>query len=945
MPAMAQSSYAASKLKVSPSKKTISVKKTVKLTAKGLSAKQLKKVKWSTTTAGKKVVKLSASKGKTIKVTGKKAGKATITAKYGKKKAKATITVKAAATKTTVASVKIDNTTPNVGDTLTATLADKDGNAVTADATYQWYRMVGTSEIEIPAATAATYQTTDQDINYAVYVKATVAGNSIKSAATKAVTEKRTLKSVEIVLPNEHKVPQVNDTLKIKVLDSLGNDVTALLSQTKDNTTTNYATVQWYANGAKISGATGTSYKVLAAQEGKKISVKVTANTDYAYFTKGEVESVATEAVVASQIPTKVEVKGYAGAAPAVGEVLTASFTAPENASDDAATYQWYRGTRAIDGATASTYTVTSNDAGQTIYVKATLSTIKAGETDNTALTSAATKAVQKAIADAKVTVKSGLTDKATIFTTDTSAIAEVSKTKSTSTASITANDYKYAWYVDSVADANQLYSAPYNATAKTQANTYETDSLALNGDFYLKGATEKTSIVGHKLVVVATSNVATINQGSLTSEATSEVKIPVAEPTFKSDTGTTYVADKTKLSVSVAKVSNADPTVSYKWYSTKKVESDPTKTVWTALSETSSSYKITTADKEAGVVAYKVEATGTGNYYLDYSYSTVATTIQSADAKVTEVSPLINGKATINVQPGAELTASMDADAATEYMTYTWTYSHDGKKTTATGKAYTVPATAAKGDTVVLTAATTKDDYEVKTDASATATVESKIKSIAISNTIATKNTSVNGYDGVANPSVGETLSVKTDPTDALTNATVEWYVGSVKKSTENTYVIPAEAIGKKISVKVTGGEGYSTSELTAETGTVKATGTLKITSAYGTVLTNATAGKVGTVLNATVSAEYYVKGTLTTDKAVDITDQMTYVWTVGGKEVSATNNALSNNGKTYTIQPEDAGKLITCEASNTNVVANPTKAAGFETALKWANGLQIAE
>ena len=144
---------------------------------------------------------------------------------------------------------------------------------------------------------------------------------------------------------------------------------------------------------------------------------------------------------------------------------------------------------------------------------------------------------------------------------------------------------------------------------------------------------------------------------------------------------------------------------------------------------------------------------------------------------------------------------------------------------------------------------------------------------------------------------------------------------------------------------MKVTGGEGYSTSELTAETGTVKATGTLKITSADGTVLTNATAGKVGTVLNATVSAEYYVKGTLTTDKAVDITDQMTYVWTVGGKEVSATNNALSNNGKTYTIQPEDAGKLITCEASNANVVANPTKAAGFETALKWANGLQIAE
>ena len=157
MPAMAQSSYAASKLKVKPSKKTISVKKTVKLTAKGLSAKQLKKVKWSTTKAGKKIVKLSASKGKAIKVTGKKAGKATITAKYGKKKAKATITVKAAATKTTVASVKLDKTAPKVGDVLTASLLDKDGKAVTADATYQWYRDQSTSQLAIPNATTATY--------------------------------------------------------------------------------------------------------------------------------------------------------------------------------------------------------------------------------------------------------------------------------------------------------------------------------------------------------------------------------------------------------------------------------------------------------------------------------------------------------------------------------------------------------------------------------------------------------------------------------------------------------------------------------------------------------------------------------------------------------------------------------------------------------------------
>ena len=69
-------SYAAKKLKVSPTKKTIYVGKTVKLKAN-------QKVKWSVK-SGKTIVKLSSKKSTTVVVKGLKKGSASVTAKAGK---------------------------------------------------------------------------------------------------------------------------------------------------------------------------------------------------------------------------------------------------------------------------------------------------------------------------------------------------------------------------------------------------------------------------------------------------------------------------------------------------------------------------------------------------------------------------------------------------------------------------------------------------------------------------------------------------------------------------------------------------------------------------------------------------------------------------------------------------------------------------------------------
>lgn len=81
---------AAAKTKLNKKKITIKVGKTKKLKIKNLKGK---KVKWKT--SNKKVVKIKKTKKKTVvKLKGKKAGTATVTAKIGKKKYKCKVTVK-----------------------------------------------------------------------------------------------------------------------------------------------------------------------------------------------------------------------------------------------------------------------------------------------------------------------------------------------------------------------------------------------------------------------------------------------------------------------------------------------------------------------------------------------------------------------------------------------------------------------------------------------------------------------------------------------------------------------------------------------------------------------------------------------------------------------------------------------------------------------------------
>ena len=166
-------------------------------------------------------------------------------------------------------------------------------------------------------------------------------------------------------------------------------------------------TYQWLADDADISGATGSSYTLVAADEGKVIKVTVSFTDD-----AGNAEtltSAATTAVTLTGGSTNsleqsnqedVQENSAATGAPTiggtaqVGESLTASTSDISDAdglANASFTYQWLADDADIDGATTSSYTLVAGDVGKAIKVRVSF-TDDAGNEES--VTSAAAAAV-----------------------------------------------------------------------------------------------------------------------------------------------------------------------------------------------------------------------------------------------------------------------------------------------------------------------------------------------------------------------------------------------------------------------------------------------------------------------------------------------------------------------------------------------------------------------
>ena len=120
---------------------------------------------------------------------------------------------------------------------------------------------------------------------------------------------------------------------------------------------------QWYRNGKKIDEATKSSYKLVGADKGKKVTVKVTGSkTGYKSVTK---TSKATKKVATGTLQKgSVKITG----SKVVGSTLTVTLS--KWTPEITAKYQWYRGSKKIKGATKASYTLTKSDKNKKIKVK-----------------------------------------------------------------------------------------------------------------------------------------------------------------------------------------------------------------------------------------------------------------------------------------------------------------------------------------------------------------------------------------------------------------------------------------------------------------------------------------------------------------------------------------------------------------------------------------------
>ena len=142
---------------------------------------------------------------------------------------------------------------------------------------------------------------------------------------------------------------------------------------------------QWFRSGTAITGATGNTYTLLAADYGKTITLKVTGSkAGYPTITK---TSSATTAVSAA--PLTAPVPTITGAA-RVGSTLTA-VPGTWGPAPVALAYQWKANGVSITGATAATYKPIAANTGKALTV--TVTGTKTGYTTTTR-TSTATAGV-----------------------------------------------------------------------------------------------------------------------------------------------------------------------------------------------------------------------------------------------------------------------------------------------------------------------------------------------------------------------------------------------------------------------------------------------------------------------------------------------------------------------------------------------------------------------
>ena len=351
--------------------------------------------------------------------------------------------------------------TAQVGETLTVDtsgIADEDGME-NGSFTFLWKVYDATGWNFVPFDYEGTYTIEPRDVGMTIHVIVLFEddrGNfeSVGSASTDAVAAAPAANSPTIGVPTISGTAQVGETLEA---DTSGvTDADGL-----SNVQYEY---QWLADDADISGATGSTYTVAAADEGKAITVQVSFTDDA--DNEETLTSAATAAVAAAPTPNSPAtgaptINGTAQ----VGETLTANTSGIADAdglSNVQYEYQWLADDAEIAGATNSTYTLADTDEGKAIKVRVSF-TDDAGNEET--LTSAATNAVAAA----------PQTNSPATGTPSISGTAQVGETLTANTSGIADADglssvqYEYQWLADD-SEISGATNATYTLTVSEES-------------------------------------------------------------------------------------------------------------------------------------------------------------------------------------------------------------------------------------------------------------------------------------------------------------------------------------------------------------------------------------------------------------------------------------------------------------------------------------------
>ena len=185
--------------------------------------------------------------------------------------------------------------TPQVGEELTAdTTTITDPNGVPTDAsafTYQWVRVAGGTETDIPGATNSAYTLTSSDAEIKVTVSFDDLAGFSEGPLTSAATDTVVTNNPATGAPTVTGTAQVGDVLSV--------DTTTITDADGVPTDANAFTYQWSVDGTDVSGAEAPNYYPTDDDVGKTITVSVSF-TDDASYSEGPLASAATDAVAGS---------------------------------------------------------------------------------------------------------------------------------------------------------------------------------------------------------------------------------------------------------------------------------------------------------------------------------------------------------------------------------------------------------------------------------------------------------------------------------------------------------------------------------------------------------------------------------------------------------------------------------------------------------------------